>query len=116
MRNGMNTYIDAQNVKNTTIGKLTLEEVSTLGLLNCGICTYLGELKTRYNGMKRIDKCNGTHVEYWFEGTKERAEFVELESDDTVRHWAGRLYNKVEERYVTAYSLGIYGCNFFRDR
>lgn len=101
-------------VKNSTLAKLTKDEIGELGLCNEGVGLYRGDLKTRYNGMTRKSEDG---VTFWFEnknGTA-RMEFTEIvnDSDDGVRHWAARLFNIEAGRYET-YPMGIAGCGYFR--
>lgn len=105
----MNNMID--RIKNSTLAKLTTEEIGVLGLCNEGVGLYKGELKTRYNGMPRKTEDG---VTFTFEGTARRIEFTKLVTENSdEKHWAARIWNKVSESYET-YPMGISGCPFFR--
>lgn len=115
----MRDLIAIDRVKNSTLAKLTKDEIGDLGLCNVGVGLYRGDLKTRYNGMTR--KTNDG-VTFWFESKsgKSRIEFTEIknEDDDGLRHWACRLWvcdaeDKSSGHYET-YPLGIAGCPYFR--
>lgn len=111
MMNKMNVI---DRVKNSTLAKLTKDEIGELGLCNEGVGLYRGDLKTRYNGMTRKTEDG---VTFWFEsksGTA-RMEFTEIvnDSDDDVRHWAARLFN-IETGHYETYPMGIAGCGYFR--
>ena len=45
--------IDINRISNETLHKLTWEEIGELDLLNHGVMTYHGELKSRVKGWKR---------------------------------------------------------------
>lgn len=105
----MNNMID--RIKNSTLAKLTTEEIGALGLCNEGVGLYKGELKTRYNGMPRKTEDG---VTFTFEGTASRIEFTKLVTENSdEKHWAARIWNKVSGSYET-YPMGITGCPFFR--
>ena len=101
----------AVKVSNSTLAKLDRNEIGFFGLAGAAIWTYRGELKTRYNKMKRQEMENG----FFFEGTNHlRVEFVKIVSDEEgVDHWAGRIFN-TEKNVYEEYGPGVYGCNFFR--
>lgn len=105
--------INSNNISNNTLAKLTRDEIAVLGLQNIGVGLYRGDLKTRYNGMSRKSEDG---VTFWFESEKRRIEFTEIVStEDGVRYWAQRTWNKEFEGYETwPCGEGIYGCNFFR--
>ena len=100
------------SVKNSTLAKLTKGEIEDLGLVNHGVGLYRGDLKTRYNGMKRQSEDG---ITFWFEDEAARIEFTEIVSTDPEgrREWATRIYNKRLERYET-WPLGIVGCYYIR--
>lgn len=102
--------MNINNIKDETIAKLTNEEAQVLGLANIGFGFYKGELKTRYNGMKRVAKNEKTFV---FEGTHLRAEFTKLADEEERPCWAMRIFNKERNGYET-YPMGIYGVYFLR--
>ena len=104
-------------VENKTLAKLDRNEIGALGLCNEGVGLYRGDLKTRYNGMKRQ---TNDGVTFWFEAESVRIEFTEIapvENEDA-RQWAARIYvfdneEKTEGHYQT-YPMGITGCGYFR--
>ena len=98
-------------LKDETIAKLTSDEAQTLGLANEGFGFYKGELKTRYNGMKRVAKNEKT---YAFEGTNNLiAEFIRLADEGDRPCWAMRIFNKERNEYENI-PMGIYGVYFIR--
>lgn len=99
-----------ERIQNSTIAKLTSEEAQNFGLANIGFGFYRGELKTRYNGMKRTSTDG---VTFCYEGEAFRIEFTELQSDTEERNWAARIFNKAQNHYEV-YPMGIAGCGFFR--
>jgi len=101
--------ININEIKNSTLAKLTCEEAQTLWLANCGFGFYKGELKTRYNGMKRV---SDDGITFTFLGEKFNIEFTRL-ADTEMKHWAARVYNKDQGKYET-YPMGITGCGFIR--
>lgn len=102
--------IDINEIENKTLAKLTAEEISTFGLLNIGIGLYRGELKTRFNGMKRTSEDG---VTFTFHGEFRNIEFTEIVSQDDTRAWAARVYDNTKGKYET-FPMGITGCYFFR--
>lgn len=109
--------MDINNIQNSTLAKLTKEEIEALGLVNCGVGLYRGDLKTRYNGMKRQ---SNDGVTFWFEGTGARIEFTEIVSTDPEgrREWAARIFRKPDDLndagHYETFPLGIIGCDYFR--
>lgn len=108
--------MNIQNIKNETLHKLTAQEIGELGLCNEGVGLYKGELKTRFNGMKRTSEDG---ITFTFEGTVAKIEFTEIDSGDSEeRHWAARIYRKPTRpnevgRYETN-PMGIIGCDYIR--
>ena len=100
-----------KSVRNSTLAKLTAQEIEELGLCNEGVGLYKGELKTRYNGMSRKTEDG---VTFTFEGAECRIEFTKLVTENSEeKHWAARIWDKARESYET-YPMGITGCPFFR--
>lgn len=103
-------YIDINEVENKTLAKLTAKEIGLFGLCNCGIGLYRGELKSRYNGMRRTSEDGVTFI---FHGEKRNVEFTEIVSESDTREWAARVYNNTLKEYEH-FPMGITGCGFFR--
>lgn len=106
----MNWDIDINKVENKTLAKLTAKEIGLFGLCNIGIGLYRGELKTRYNGMKRTSEDGVTFI---FHGNGANVEFTEIVSEGECREWAARIFDTERGEYQT-YPMGITGCGFFR--
>lgn len=102
--------MNIQEIKNSTLAKLTSKEIGDLGLCNYGVGLYRGDLKSRYNGMRRQ---TNDGVTFWYEGEARRIEFTELESAEEYREWAARIFDKTRNEYET-FPMGIAGCGFFR--
>lgn len=102
--------MNINNITNRTLSKLTAQEIGNLDLCNYGVGLYRGDLKSRYNGMRRQTEDGITFTYEWANG---RIEFTEIESAEEVREWAARIYNKERNEYET-YPMGITGCQFFR--
>lgn len=104
-------------IENKTLAKLTKEEIGALDLVNYGVGLYRGDLKTRYNGMKRQ---TNDGVTFWFEGATARIEFTEIVSTDPEgrREWAARVFRKPDDLnnvgHYETFPLGIIGCEYFR--
>lgn len=108
--------INIDRITNKTLSKLTKTEIGDLDLVNYGVGLYRGDLKTRYNGMKRQTEDG---VTFWFEGTGSRIEFTEIVNTDPEgrREWAARIFRKDESPsggHYETYPMGIAGCGFFR--
>ena len=107
--------MNINKIWNSTLAKLTAEEIGNLGLCNYGVGLYKGELKSRRNGMKRIKV---SEDEFHFEGTVARIEFVKIVSVGEVQEWAARIYKKPtypnEEGHYETYPMGIVGCDYFK--
>lgn len=103
--------MDINEIKNSTLAKLTSKEIGVLGLCNYGVGLYRGELKTRYNGMPRKTE-DGITFTYTAKNGY-RIEFTELPTDEDVREWAARIWDENRGRY-NEFPMGIVGCDFFR--
>ena len=115
--------MNIQNIKNSTISKLTANEVGELGLVNYGVGLYKGDLKSRVNGLKTVKVSEN---EIWFCGTSSRIEFIKLASVNPVdgrQEWAARIWRESilrdsvfqnEDGKYEEYPMGITGCRFFR--
>ena len=99
-----------EKIQNSTVAKLTSDEAQLFGLTSIGFGFYKGELKTRYNGMKRTS-VDG--VTFSYEGEKFRIDFTEMMSNTEERHWDARIYNKAQGHWEVS-PMGIIGCDFFR--
>ena len=89
--------MNINRIENATLAKLNRDEIGVLGLLNCGVITYMGELKSRRNGWKT----ETTKDQVNFIGTKQRVEFIRIEKLSDRPEWAMRVYDLVEEQYWT---------------
>ena len=102
--------MDTNRIRNTTLAKLSAREIGELDLLNHGIMTYRGTLKTRVRGFKTI-KVSETEID--FDEEDFRTEFIKLASEDGETHWATRIWNKNTESYLIA-MMPLYGLRFLR--
>ncbi len=103
--------ININEVKDSTVAKLTNEEAQMFGLANIGFGFYKGELKTRYDGMKRY---TSNDVTYRFIGTNDlTVEFTRLADAGEETYWAARIFNRAKGEYES-YPMGVYGCYFLR--
>lgn len=106
--------MNIQNIKNSTLAKLTAKEIGELGICNYGVGLYKGELKTRRAGVTRKSEDG---VVFTFEYNVVRYEFIALPSTDEMywegKHWALRIFDKLAGKY-TEYPTGIIGCEFIR--
>lgn len=97
-------------IENSTLAKLTNAEAQLL-INDTGFGWYRGDLKSRYNGMKR---CSEDGVTFTFECEHSRIEFTRLAPDgDNVDKWAARIFDKTRHCYSDM-PMGIIGCDFFR--
>ena len=82
--------MNIQNIENKTIAKLTADEIGELGLLNHGVMTYRGELKTRVKGFKTV---NSGAERHFYDEEGNHAEFFKIVStEEDVDHWAMRIW------------------------
>lgn len=102
--------INANKIKNETIAKLTKQEISELGLLNVGIYTYKGTLKTRIKGFKTTLK---SEEKQFFESEAVRYEVIKIVATCDEKEYAIRCYNKVKDEYEEHYNV-LAGCKFFK--
>lgn len=83
--------MDINSIKNETLAKLTAEEIGELGLLNLGVMTYRGELKSRRQGFKTEKvseiQTNFNHIGYPF-----TVEFIKIQQTGDTEEWAMRVY------------------------
>ena len=103
-----NNYSD--NIKNSTLTKLTWVEIGDLGLHNQGIFTFKGILKTRVKGYK-TEKDNDYQTNVSTEGST--LEFIKIVSTDGTDTYALRVKDNLTNRYSTYYPV-LWGCDFFK--
>lgn len=96
-------------IENSTLAKLTCEEAQML-IRESGFGYYKGDLKTRYNGMKRVSEDG---VTFTFVGRQRDVEFTKLADKAEKTYWVARVYNKEYECYEE-YPMGITGVYFIR--
>lgn len=102
--------MNINRIKNSTLAKLTKNEIGDFGLCNYGVGLYKGTLKTRFNGIPRKTEDG---VTFTFESTNYRVEFTAIVSEYETQEWAARIYDKQKAEYMT-YPMGIIGCDYFR--
>lgn len=76
-------------IENSTLAKLTCEEAQML-IRESGFGYYKGDLKTRYNGMKRVSEDG---VTFTFVGGQRDVEFTKLADKAEKTYW---VYSRVE--------------------
>jgi len=89
--------MNINNIKNETLAKLTAKEIGELGLLDCGVMTYKGQLKTKRNGFT-VENGDGVRS-FTNSKTDMRYDFVKIQSVDDVDHYAMRVYDIFCETY-----------------
>lgn len=87
----MKIEINVDAISNKTLSKLTWREIGDLGLSNCGIFCYHGQLKTRKQGFKRAVVNERETV---FEAESYRVEFIRIEQTDEDPNYAMRVFEK----------------------
>lgn len=103
-------------IKNETIKKLTRQEISDLGLFECGCYTYKGTLKQRVRGLKTTLK---TENEVHFDGEDLRWEIIKIVPEKNrfnpmlEDEYCIRCFDKNENGYLKFYQVLI-GCDFFK--
>ena len=103
--------MNIQNIKNETIHKLNRDEIGELGLLNYGVFTYKGNLKSRKNGFKTVKPCE------WqvnFELDAYRVEFIQIEQVADEPEWAMRVFQKLDNQGYTTMVNVLWGCEFLK--
>lgn len=107
----MNIEININSIRNETLAKLTSKEIGELGLLNCGVMTYKGELKSRVKGWK-TEKISDKEVHFIAEDGFV-TEFIQIASEDEEAHWAMRIWHSDPKSYQKFF-VPLHGCKFFR--
>ena len=104
--------MDINKVRNATLAKLDAREIGELDLLNHGVMTYRGTLKTRVRGCKTVKV---SEVETDFEEEDFRTEFIKIAPSDysDEDHWAMRIWNKNTDKYLE-HLMPLYGLKFLR--
>ena len=106
----MTVEINANEIKNETIAKLTRDEIGKFGLYNVGIYTYKGVLKCRVNGLKTTVK---TDEKQFFENDSVRWEAIKIVTTCDEAEYVIRCYDKMKDEYEEFYPM-LFGCNFFK--
>lgn len=102
--------MNINEIKNSTIAKLTAEEVGTLGLLNMGVMTYNGELKARRQGYKAVKVSDiETHFSAGYVGIV--VQFIKLADNSG---YAMRMYDTDKNCYIQQFNI-LAGCGFIKD-
>ena len=103
--------MNINNVQNETIHKLNWTEIGELGLINYGVFTYHGQLKTRKQGFKK------EIVNEWqtnFIGNNHyRFEFIKIEQTHEDTDYAMRVYNTELESYNVHFHI-LTGLEFLK--
>ena len=111
----MKIQINIQNIKNNTIAKLTADEIGELGLVNYGVMTYKGQLKSRVKGYK-TERVGDSEVHFIDDDPEYgRTEFQFIRIDDggdETEHWAMRIYSG--GLYFDSVYSPLNGLRFFR--
>lgn len=110
MKRVVNIEIDLSSISNDTLSKLTRDEIYCFGLMNAGICTYRGALKSRVKGFKTTLKTD--KIQY-FEDEAVRWEVVKIVPNNFINEYAVRFFNKNLECYEDFYPV-IIPTNFFK--
>lgn len=103
--------MNIQNISNETIHKLNASEIGELGLVNHGVFTYHGELKTRKQGFKR--EVVSDWQTNFYSSNDYRVEFIKIEQTSEKTDYAMRVYDMDNERYSEMFHI-LFGCDFFR--
>lgn len=102
--------MNVNTIKNETIRKLNWREIGDFGLINYGVITYHGQLKTRKQGFKR-EVVNDWQTN--FVGIGCRIEFVRIEQTSEDTDYAMRIYDMERETYIDTLNM-LFGCEFFK--
>ena len=110
MKGTVNIEINLSQISNYTLSKLTRDEIYCFGLINAGIYTYQGKLKSRVKGFKTTLK---TDTIQYFEDDSVRWEVIKIVPHNFKNEYAVRLFNKHLECYEDFYPV-IIPTNFFK--
>jgi len=103
--------MNIQNISNETIRKLNAPEIGELGLVNHGVFTYHGTLKTRKQGFTR--EVVSDWQTNFVSSNGYRVEFIKIEQTSDKPDYAMRVYDMSKERYSEEFHI-LFGCDFFR--
>lgn len=95
-------------INNTTIQKLTTQELNDLDCLSSlGLGLYSGELKAKVKvGGRFINRTYRDHSKAEvFELDNWEAHFIKLADEDQVPHWAFRIWDKQTQQYTSPWNL-----------
>ena len=110
MNRNFTVEIDANRIENSTIMKLDRKEIGALGLVQAGVFTYKGELKSRVMGLKVTMR---TENQVNFESDSIRYEVIKIIPQGEENEYAIRCYDKELESYDRNWMI-LTGCHFFR--
>lgn len=110
MKRTVEIEIDLSEISNSTLSKLTRNEICSLGLTNIGIYTYKGAIKKRVKGFKITAIA---HNVVYYENDNVRWEIIRIIPSAYESEYAVRLYNKETCEYETFYPV-LNGCEFFK--
>ena len=110
MKRTVNIEINLSQISNCTLSKLTRDEIYCFGLMNAGIYTYQGKLKSRVKGFKTTLR---TDTIQYFEDDSVRWEVIKIVPHDFKNEYAVRFFNKHLECYEDFYPV-IIPTNFFK--
>ena len=96
--------ININNIANSTIHRLTADEIGEFGLLNYGVYTYRGELKSRKAGFKRT-VVNEWQINFKRDDSIWRFEFVRIRQTSKAAEYAMRVYNTENNEYSTMFPI-----------
>lgn len=90
--------MNIQKIQNDTLAKLTAKEIGELDLLNHGVMTYKGILKSRVRGYETL-KVSEKETHFISEAGYGVAEFIQIVSDTEEKHYAMRVREAGTDRY-----------------
>lgn len=97
-------------LKNETISRLDRHEIGFFGLINHGVYTYKGILKSRKQGFKTV-KVNDYQTD--FVGNAITVEAIKIVSTSGEAEYAFRVKDNEACKYVMNYNV-LLGCQFFK--